>query len=120
MKVVSSLIRGKVEITDASGNTIKEFPYNINVAKVADQVASKRIEISKLSQSGDPESIGKAVVELFDIIFGESTTKDMLEFYENDYTTMLVDIVPVLTDEIYPAFDAARTKAIALRKHAKH
>lgn len=119
MKIVSSLISDKIEIVDAGGNTLKEFPYQVNAAKVADEVAAKRREIAALTESKDENGIQKATVELFNAIFGTDTTNGLLEFYHNDYLTMMADIAPIVIENIFPVFDALREKAVALRKRAK-
>lgn len=46
------------------------------------------------------EEYGKAVIALFESIFGKEQTTQLLEFYEKDYTEMLVDVYPFIQDEV--------------------
>lgn len=117
MKIKSSVIRDTIELVDETGKTIKEIPFAVNVAKIANEVVNFRNEIGK--NANDPETVGETVVKLFYLIFGETTTDELLAHYENDYATMLADISPIITDVIYPAVDRVRGKYIDIRKHTK-
>lgn len=49
------------------------------------------------------EALGKCVVDIFSLLFGEENTKKILEFYANDYTQMLTDCMPYIRDVMIPA-----------------
>jgi hypothetical protein len=55
---------------------------------------------------GAVEAYGKAVIAFMGTIFGDDQTAELLTIYENDYTQLLLDIVPFIQDEIMPALKA--------------
>lgn len=99
-----------LEISDKSGNQIAVFHVSITmremetrVAKAYEQMSSAQAELKK--NPGAVEAYGKAVIAFFETIFGDQTA-ELLAIYENDYTQMLLDIVPFIQDEIMPALKA--------------
>ena len=61
------------------------------------------------------EAYGRAVIALFDVIFGEEDSRRIVAFYENNYTEMLLDLFPFINDEIMPKVreaSAAREKQL--------
>lgn len=99
-----------LEISDKSGNQIAVFHVSITmremetrVAKAYEQMSIAQAELKK--NPGAVEAYGKAVIAFFETIFGDQTA-ELLAIYENDYTQMLLDIVPFIQDEIMPALKA--------------
>lgn len=99
-----------LEISDKSGNQIAVFHVSITmremetrVAKAYEQMSIAQAELKK--NPGAVEAYGKAVIAFFETIFGDQTA-ELLTIYENDYTQMLLDIVPFIQDEIMPALKA--------------
>lgn len=119
MKIATSMIRDKVEITDVHGELLKVFPYTFNVAQGFARVDDLRLQMVQLNAAGNMEELGKATVALLQAVFGEETYAEMDQFYNGDYVTMLNDLAPVLTEEIYPAIAAYRERMIAARKRVK-
>lgn len=100
-----------LEISDKSGNQIAVFHVSITmremetrVAKAYEQMSIAQAELKK--NPGAVEAYGKAVIAFMGTIFGDDQTAELLEIYENDYTQMLLDIVPFIQDEIMPALKA--------------
>lgn len=48
------------------------------------------------------EKLGRAVVDLFDAVFGPENTKIIVEFYENRYIEMVKEISPFITQIVIP------------------
>lgn len=100
-----------LEISDKSGNQIAVFHVSITMREMETRVA-KAYEQMSIAQSelkknpGAVEAYGKAVIAFFETIFGDDQTAELLAIYENDYTQMLLDIVPFIQDEIMPALKA--------------
>ena len=81
--------------------------------------ASRKLEIflAKASKNEvDSKALGEAIVSLFVLIFGEKQTNEIIAFYDNDYTSMLIDIMPFIRDVVTPMFVKARKEKIALMK----
>ena len=60
------------------------------------------------------EAMGAAILNLFEIIFGEDQTQKIIEFYDSKYLEMLGDIAPFITDVVAPCISDAQ-QAIADR-----
>lgn len=68
-------------------------------------------ELNKLRNGGEisPDSLGdayaalgKAVMNLFVLLFGEVQTEKIMDFYEGAHMEMLADFVPFLQDVVTP------------------
>ena len=118
MKIKSSIIRDTLELTDNHGEVVKTLPFTINVTKIAGEVQKKRIQLASTDPK-DLEATGKTTVELFSLFFGEDNTKELLDFYENDYATMIADIVPYIVEYIIPSFDRVQENIIKAKKGLK-
>ena len=59
------------------------------------------------------ESLGRAIVDLFELIFGAENTQKIVSFYEGDYANMLMDLFPYLRNTVFEELNrrtAARIK----------
>lgn len=103
-------IKEQLQLCNADGSVACELEVDINVDEITNRVAKAydalgmaQLELQK--DPGDPkfmEAYGTAVIALLDIIFGESGRIELLNFYENNYTEMLLDIFPFVNGEIMP------------------
>ena len=118
MKIKSSIIRDKLEITDATGEVVKEIPFVINTTRIADEVTRKRIALSKIDKTNS-EALGRAVVDLIYTLFGEDTANEIFTYYDGDHIAMMADLSPVISEVIYPVFDSLRRKMVDTIKKTK-
>lgn len=119
MKIKSSVFSDKFELCDPrTGEVVKEVPFTVNVFAVVNLVTHRQKEMAEVNQN-DPEAMGKSFIALLDAIFGEDVTRELLDFFKNDYMVMITDLAPVLTDEIFPVFNRYRKAAIDARKKVK-
>lgn len=58
-------------------------------------------------------SYGEAVLSLFSLVFGEENSKKIIEFYEDNYMEMSVEVFPFITEIISPKI----TKALEEQKN---
>ena len=63
-------------------------------------------------------ALGKAVLNLFVLLFGDDQTTRIVDFYDGNHAEMLADFVPFLQDVIVPAIRDSQ-KQIAGRYSAK-
>lgn len=110
-----------VTIEGESGNL--EFSYNFVVTP--DLIKKfRQLEIKKAAAEKDTtkqenvEIIGKCIVEIFALFFGEENSKKILNFYSGDYASMCQDFIPYIYNAIVPKVQemAKRQKALAKRK----
>lgn len=118
MKLQTSIIQDVLEFTDKNGNVVKTIPFKINAVLVNDRVAEKRIELSKVDSS-DMSAYRKTAGELLAVLFGDDPAKEIIDYYQGDTLTAIIDLSPVLIDEIYPTFDRLRRNMIEQRKKLK-
>ncbi len=49
------------------------------------------------------EQFEKAVISMFNLIFGEKNTDKLLEYFDGEYTEMSVQLAPFITNVVQPA-----------------
>lgn len=103
-------IKETLQLCHENGTVAEEINVDLNVDVIAGRM-NKAYEALGMAQnalesnSNSPEMMeqyGKAVIAVFDVIFGEDGCKKIVEFYENNYTEMLLDLFPFINDEIMP------------------
>lgn len=103
-------IHEELELLSIDGKEKMNVTVDLDIDQIAARMA-KAYEMMGMLQNElkkDPknpatmEAFGQAVIEIFKIIFGEDQAGDILEWYENDYTEMLVDLFPFINDQIMP------------------
>lgn len=119
MKIVSSIIQDTIEITNSKGETIKEIPFRINLSTTGNEIAKKRIELAR-TDTKDIEAVGHKFCELLEAVFGGEVLAELLDYYGDDYASLVTDVVPIFTDVVFPALDAQRERLVNSRKRFKH
>ena len=65
------------------------------------------------------EALGRAIVGLFNVIFGEEQTKQLVEFYGEGYTELLADIIPFINETGVPKIVEAQQRIMGNYKNIK-
>lgn len=123
-------IREDIQFCNANGDVVFNIPVDINVDKQAGRLdkAYERIGIAQLkikpqdNSEADLKEYGEAILGLFIEIFGEESTKTLLQFYDDNYAEMLGDVFLFIENEIKPkvraAQEARKTQLVETRKAA--
>lgn len=94
-------------------------PVDIDITSAMDRYNRARNDIIR-AQSSTPEEMGKAVITMFSVFFGDDATVKIVEWYENHWDDMLEDIFPyidgVLVPKLKAASEAKRDKLVAMYK----
>ena len=99
---------------------VDEFAGKYNKARELAAFAENKLKNSPESEELQ-QAYGEAVIAVLELIFGQENTRKILEFYENRYSEMLLDIYPFLTEVIQPAIqEAARDRAEKLSSALKY
>lgn len=106
MRIKSSIIADVLEI-ESNGKIVASFPYRVNIAEAANRIVQYTEDMT--SDTTDEER-GTAFVRLLTVIFGSETTDKIVDFYKTDRIAMVADIMPILTDTIFPAIKEQREK----------
>lgn len=102
-------IKETLQLCHPDGTVAEEINVDLNVDVIAGRM-NKAYEALGMAQNAleadsTPEMMeqyGKAVMAVFDVIFGEDGCRRIVQFYENNYTEMLLDLFPFINDEIMP------------------
>lgn len=115
----SKRITETLELTDEKGNVVDSIDVNFDADAVCTAFRKKQIAIidaerrlKAVRKSGVEtdinvayETYGVAVVGIFDLIFGDEGTKKILEFFEENYIEMGVQIVPFIRTVVIPQIE---------------
>ena len=101
---------------------------NIRLAITPDIVKQYRalqvrlIDLQKAQQKNPIDTgllgeIGKTVVDVFSLLFGEENCRKIMEFYADDFTQMAAELFPYIQNAIVPHFQQlARERKQALKR----
>lgn len=110
-----SRIKETLELLDETGAVVESLDVDLNVDQIAGRVnkayevlGAAQTALQKNARSDEAlEAYGKAVLAVFDVIFGEDGTKKLISFYDGNFNEMLLDVFPFINDEIMPKIRAA-------------
>ena len=124
-------IKETLELVNEAGEVVEALDVDLDIDQVAARV-NKAYEVLGMAQntlqknSRSPEALeayGKAVLAVFNVIFGEDGTEKLLTFYEGNTSEMLLDVFPFINEAIMPkikaASEARRDQMIAAAKAQK-
>lgn len=117
----SKRITETLELTDANGIVVNSINVNLDADAVCTAFRKKQIAIidaerrlkdvqrkgSQADLDAAYEAYGDAMLNIFELIFGDEGTKKILKFYENNYVEMGLQIVPFIREVVIPKLDDA-------------
>ena len=124
-------IKEQLQLCHANGDVALTVDVDLNVDEIAGRVNKARevlgeAQIALQKDQDSPaalEAYGNAVIALMDVIFGTENSRAILEFYEGNYTEMLLDLFPFINDEVMPkireANEARKEQLLAAAKAVK-
>lgn len=56
--------------------------------------------------------LGIVIVAFFELIFGKDGCKNLVDYYENNYTEMLEDVAPFIVDVVIPQMNLAMEERV--------
>lgn len=123
----SRKIRESLELVDDNGSIVTTVYTDIDADKIAKEFNKRvnaiiRAEIAakSLPKSGEitamtteqaeaanaaVQSYGEAVINLFQLIFGDEGTQTILDFYDNAYFEMSMQVFPFILDVVKPRIE---------------
>lgn len=94
---------GKELIIDVKVNLLNTL-NKYEKASRAIQLAIIDIQKGKLT---DAKKIGDVIIEMLTIVFGNDTQK-IIDFYDGDYTELLLDVWPFIISVVTPAYQKVK------------
>ena len=120
-----SKVKEILAIKNADGSVAFEVPVEINVDtfvgrwnKARGALADAQKTASNDNSEANTQRFGEAVVALMRLVFGDDGAEKILDFYEKDYTEMLLDVFPFIADCIVPKVNAATKDRVTQLKKA--
>lgn len=115
----SGRITEDLELLGSDGTVEITLHIDINTDRIAGGFRKAEIDllnaqrnIKKGESTEALENYGIAVIELFKLIFGEENANAMIEYFDGQYTDMLLQVMPFINDEIKPRI----AEAVAAQK----
>lgn len=109
MRIKTSIISETIELEQNNGEIVKTIPFSFDASAKWAEVNRYRFKMAQAKEN--PEEIGKLFLEMMSYVLGDAT-KDIIEFYNGRYESMVIDLAPLFLELIYPACDEAHRKAI--------
>ena len=79
--------------------------------KLKEQLGIALVELQKNPEAEDAkETVGKAILSFFNLIFGENQTKEMMEFYNGNESEALADVYTFLCEAVFPDIEKAQSE----------
>ena len=72
--------------------------------------AKNSIIRAQTAKQPDFEALGRAIVDVFAVFFGEDGTTKILDFYGGNYTDMMEDVFPYIQDILLPKLETESAK----------
>lgn len=102
-------IKETLQLCNADGTVAEELQVDLNVDvisarmnKAYELIGIAQTELEKETTPALLEAYGNAVIAVFDVVFGPEGRQKIVNFYEGNYTEMLLDLFPFINDEIMP------------------
>lgn len=118
-------VKETLAVKNADGGVAFEVPVEINVDtfvgrwnKARTALADAQKAASDNKSEANAQRFGESVVALMRLVFGDDGAEKIIDFYENDYTEMLLDVFPFIADCIVPKVNAATADRVKQLKKA--
>lgn len=116
-------IQEVLELKDETGALVHTLHINLDVDEVAPRLYRAKKELAERQQSLSAapsddamEQYGRAIITLFEAIFGADNTEKIAAFYDSKYTEMLLDMFPFITEVVYPRLNDLEAQKVAQLK----
>lgn len=103
-------IKEDLQLCHANGDVALTLSVDINVDEISGRLTQRQRQMQEAAARAQNapdnddavKAYGEAIIAFFDVIFGEEGAKQLIAFYEDNYTEMLIDVFPFINDEILP------------------
>lgn len=103
------------ELVNEFGEVVHTFHVSIDSGSIVEKLSRQYTELLRTQteiQSIDPgekgeligayQKLGNAVIAILKSVFGDDDTEIILEFYNNRYNEMALEVMPFITDVVIP------------------
>lgn len=107
------IFRETFELVDENGVVVHSFDVSLDPDSMVKNLSAKYVDLTQALQDvkgakpdTDPEAaletLGKAVTDLLEAVFGRQDTETILAFYDNRYMEMCREVLPFVTNFVIP------------------
>lgn len=111
------------ELVDEQGNVVETLQVSIDADDMIGKISRKYTALTKTLDSTTDmkrkaedgkamqaclETLGQAVVDLLEAVFGADDTKVIVKFYESRYIEMAQEVIPFITQCVIPRLSEMR------------
>lgn len=96
-------------LADENGEIVKTFDINcdpetrlLEYNRTKNKIIAAEKIINEAPNEENYERYGRAVVDMLGVFFGEDAVDEILDFYEGNYSEMLLEVFPFITEIIEP------------------
>lgn len=106
-----SKVKETFHITDSEGRELTvECVLDPGEALPAFNRAKNSVIRAQTAKRPDFEALGRAILDVFAVFFGEEGTMKILDFYGGNYTDMMEDVFPYINTILLPKLEAESAK----------
>lgn len=113
-------LKDELKLVDGERELIVPVDIDLSNAMLRYNRARNDIIRIQTAKTQNAEEMGKAIVTMFSVFFGEDATVQIVEWYENRWDEMLEDIFPYIDGVLVPKMRelsaAKRDKLVAMYK----
>lgn len=104
-----------IQVINSKGESLNiEFNFDITPTNVKNfrEIEIQYIESQKITDDNIEKisKLGECIYNLFRLIFGEENANNLVNFYSNDYSKMLIDIFPYIQNVIVPELNKSKKR----------
>ena len=123
-EVVRNHVVEDLKVTDNDRELVLHVDINVDQILQRYAAAAKALtEAQQATQKGITEerveALGKAIIGVFEVIFGTEQTEKLVDFYGESYTEMLADVAPFVNDVVAPKINEAQQRIMEKYKNVK-
>ena len=115
-QIVRNRVVEDLELDDNGKKLVLHVDLNVDkILRRYLQAAGALAKAQQDARKGDlteerVQALGTAILDVFNVIFGETQAAQLVDFYEGAYTEMLADVAPFISDVVAPKVNEAQQR----------
>lgn len=102
-----SRILETMEVCNAKGDVDLTLTVDIDVDKIIARWNKVYVDLAQAKIAENPDRLGDCTCLLLELVFGAEQATRLLEYYEQRYSELLLDVFPFIAEVITPQINAA-------------
>lgn len=107
----NKVFKEEFQLVDENGKIVKTIFVELDPSAVAQNLSRKYIDLQKALAAVNKaehnkermyETVGNAMKDILETVFGEDDTKTIIEFYDERYIEMCKEVLPFVSEIVVP------------------